>query len=170
MRILFDSKQLSYKSHFGTLVPGQECTLTIHIPASVQTTSVDCVINHADGSHARTVSLTYKMKKGPYEIFQGKFSFDDPGLFFYFFYISTRGGGFRLFKQGDQTNMEAGDLWQVSCIPADFTVPEWARGGLIYQVFPDRFYRSGKTDLTVKLKPYTLHANWYEEVDWRPTP
>ena len=136
----------------------------------MQTTKVDCIFNNEDGSHAFTVSLDYKMKKGPYDIFQAKFSIENPGLYFYFFYITTRTGGFRLFKQGDQTNMEAGDLWQISCIPSDFTVPEWARGATIYQVFPDRFYRSGKCDLTGKLEPYTVHADWYEEVDWKPTP
>ena len=170
MRILFDSKQTQYKTPFGTLVPDQECTYHIHIPTSVQTTKVDCIFNNQDGSHAFTISLDYKMKKGPYDIFQAKFSIPHPGLYFYFFYITTRTGGFRLFKQGDQTNMEAGDLWQISCIPADFTVPEWARGATIYQVFPDRFYKSGKCDLTGKLEPYTVHADWYEEVDWKPTP
>ena len=66
--------------------------------------------------------------------------------------------------------MEAGDLWQLSCIPADFTTPDWAKGATIYQVFPDRFYASGQADLTGKLKPYTIHENWYDEVDWKPTP
>jgi len=66
--------------------------------------------------------------------------------------------------------MEAGDLWQLSCIPADFTTPDWAKGATIYQVFPDRFYASGRADVTGKLKPYTIHENWYDEVDWKPTP
>ena len=69
MRILFDSKQTQYKTPFGTLVPDQECTYHIHIPASVQTTKVDCIFNNQDGSHAFTISLDYKMKKGPYDIF-----------------------------------------------------------------------------------------------------
>ena len=37
MRILYDSKQLAFKDPFGTLVPEQVCTLTIHIPVTVQT-------------------------------------------------------------------------------------------------------------------------------------
>ena len=170
MRILFDSKQLQYKTPFGTVVPGQESTFNIHIPATVQTTRVECIFNNEDGSHAFTIPFEYKMKKGPYEIFQAKFSIPYPGLYFYYFYISHRSGGFRLFKEGDQTNMEAGDFWQISCVPADFTVPEWAKGATIYQVFPDRFYKSGKCDLTGKLEPYTVHQNWYEEVSWQPTP
>ena len=170
MRILYDSKQLQHKTPFGTLTPGQECTITIHIPTTVQATGVRCVINNEDGSHAMNVELAYKMKKGPYEIFEGKFTFLRTGLFFYFFYITHRGGGFRLFKQGDQTNMEAGDFWQVSCVPADFNTPDWAKGAIIYQVFPDRFHSAGKVDLTGKLEPYTVHKYWHEEVDWRPTP
>ena len=170
MRILYDSKQLQYKTPFGTLRPDEVCTLTIHIPSSVQATAVDCVINNEDGSHNQSVRLGYKMKKGPYDIFQGQFSFDEVGLYFYFFYISHRSGGFRLFKQGDQTNMEAGDLWQVSCIPTDFHTPDWAKGGIIYQVFPDRFNAAGKVDLTGKLEPYTVHKYWHEDVEWRPTP
>ena len=169
MRILYDSKQPQYKTPFGTLVPGQECTLNIHIPSSVQTTKVECIFNYENGSHAFNVPLSYKMKKGPYEIFQGKFNIPYPGLYFYFFYITTRTGGFRLFKQGDDTNMEAGDMWQVSCVPADFTTPDWAKGAIIYQVFPDRFYSSGKVSLAGKLKPYTLHKSWSEDVDWKPT-
>ncbi len=169
MRILFDSQQIQYKNPFGTLEPDQECTLTIHIPSSVQATRVECIINYENGTHAMNVLLTYKMKKGPYDIFQGKFTLPCTGLFFYYFYISKPCGGFRLFKEGSQTNMEAGDLWQVSCIPADFTTPDWAKGAVIYQVFPDRFHAVGKPDLTGKLEPYTVHKHWNEDVDWRPT-
>ena len=170
MRILYDSKQTLYKSPFGTLTPGQECTLNIHIPASVQATGATCELLYDDQSPAQAVKLEFKMKKGVYEIFQGKFSLANPALYFYFFRIHTRQGDFRLYKQGDDTNMEAGDLWQLSCVPADFTTPEWAQGAIIYQVFPDRFHAVGKPNLTGKLEPYTVHKNWYEDVEWRPTP
>ncbi len=170
MRILFDSKQSIHKTPFGTLSPGQACTLSIHIPSSVQTTGVTCRICNEDSSRALDVPFEYRMKKGAYDIYQGTFSLADCGLFFYYFYISTRSGGFRLFKQGDQTNMEAGDLWQVSCIPETFATPDWAKGAVIYQIFPDRFHSSGKVDLSGKLEPYILHSSWNEEVHWQPTP
>ncbi len=170
MRILFDSKKPIYKTPFGTLTPGQECTLNIHIPSTVQTTAVQCIINWENGALAMEVPMTFRMKRGAYDIFQGKFSFSMCGLYFYYFHITTRTGAFRLFKVGDDTNMEAGDCWQVSCVPADFTVPGWAKGAVIYQVFPDRFHRSGRCDLSGKLQPYTVHKHWDEEVEWRPTP
>ena len=170
MRILFDSKKLEYKSPFGTLVPEQECRLSIRIPVSVQTQSVECRIQWEDGSFAMTVPLMSKERQGDYECFSGKFHFITPGLYFYYFYIIGHTGGFRLFKYGDDTNMEEGDLWQVSCIPQDFVTPDWAKGAVIYQIFPDRYHRCGQCDLTGKLEPYTVHAAWDEEVQWRPTP
>lgn len=170
MRILYDSKERMYKDPFGTLTPNQSCTLHIHIPSSVQATKVMVQFNHQDGTPSHTVPMEYQIKRGAYDIYRGKFSLAHTGLYFYYFYITTRTGGFRLFKQGNDTNMEAGDCWQLSCIPADFTTPDWAKGATIYQIFPDRFHKAGRCDLTGKLEPYTVHQDWYEEVSWRPTP
>ena len=170
MRILYDSKQLKHKTPFGTLSTGEKCTMTIYVPSTVQATMISCIINRADGSHAMNADIPFKEKEGPYDIFQGTFSMYDTGLYYYYFYISQPFGGFRLFKQGDDANMESGDMWQLSCVPATFTTPNWAKGAIIYQVFPDRFHKEGTVDLTGKLEPYTVHPNWYEEVDWRPTP
>ncbi len=169
MRILFDSKQPQFKTPFGTLTPEETCTLHIHIPASVQATAVSCVISYEYGEISQIVVMPYKMKKGAYDIFQGKFTLSQPGLYFYHFHIDTRTGSFDLYKTGDDTNMEDGELWQVSCIPADFHTPDWAKGATIYQVFPDRFHSSGKLSTAGKLEPFTLHQNWYEEVHWEPT-
>ena len=170
MRILYNSKDTQFKDPFGTLRPGQECTLRIHIPADVQAQKVYCEILNEDHSPAFRVTLDYQFKKGAYDWFSGKFAFDTPGLYFYGFHIQGKHNAFDLFKQGDDTNMGAGDLWQVTCVPADFSVPDWAKGATMYQVFPDRFYKSGKCDLTGKLEPYTVHESWEEEVSWKPTP
>ena len=170
MRILFDSKQPNHKDPFGTLIPGQECRLNIYIPANLRASEVSCVLTHQDGSPAFSVPMAPEKAHGVYEVFSGVFSFREPGLYFYYFRITAHTGPFRLFKQGDDTNMEAGDLWQISCVPEDFTVPDWAQGGTMYQIFPDRFFKSGECDLTDKLTPYTVHKTWNEEVQWQPTP
>ena len=170
MRILYDSKLSQYKTPFGTLTPGQVCTVHIHIPCAVGTTAVTLLLKYEDGkTDAQTIELTKQADKGPYEVWGGDFSIPHTGLYFYYFYIRKPDGGFRLFKQGDDTNMEDGSLWQVSCVPADFHTPDWAKGATIYQIFPDRFYKAGNCDPTGKLTPYTLHRTWGEEVEWKPT-
>ncbi len=169
MRILYNSKELRHKDPFGTLTPGQECTLRILIPETVGAYRVECLFQQQDGSPAMTAFMEKESAAGSYDQFSGSFSFAQPGLFFYYFQISGRTGTFRLFKYGDDTNMEDGSLWQVSCIPENFHTPEWAKGATIYQVFPDRFHRCGTCDLTGKLRPYTIHESWDEEVVWQPT-
>ena len=168
MHILFDSRQLAFKDPFGTLTPGQSCTLNIHIPSGVQAVKAECVFLKEDGAPAFSVPMQYAMKRGAYDIFRGSFCIDTPDLYFYYFHITKKDGAFKLYKRGSQTNMEEGDLWQVTCTPAEFVTPDWAKGAVIYQVFPDRFHKAGKCDLTGKLEPYEVHENWDEEVVWEP--
>ena len=40
MRILYDSKEPQFKTPFGTLTPGQDCSITIHIPSTVRAARV----------------------------------------------------------------------------------------------------------------------------------
>ncbi len=169
MRILFDSHQLMYKDPFGTLSQGQSCTLHIHIPTSVGAVKAECIFDFENGTPGSVVLLQKTGTKGAYDIFSGTFSLEQPGLYYYYFRIYKPNGSFRLFKQGHDTNMEAGDRWQLTCTPSDFTTPHWAKGAVFYQIFPDRFRKSGEMDLTGKLKPYSVHADWNEEVDWKPT-
>ena len=49
MRILYNSKDLQFKDPFGTLTPGETCTLHIHIPANLQVSCVTCEIESVDG-------------------------------------------------------------------------------------------------------------------------
>ena len=170
MRILYDSKKLCHKAPFGTLTPGQTCDLQIHVPMTVGAVRVDCCIGTREGEKVLTVPMTLSEQRGAYGVYRGSFSLEKCGLYFYFFRVHKTDSSFRLYKVGDQTNMESGDLWQVSWVPQDFTTPDWAKGAVIYQVFPDRFHKAGTCDLTGKLQPYMIHENWYEEVQWRPTP
>ena len=168
MQILFDSKKEIHKSPFGCLNPGQTCRIAVHIPPTAQAVGAACVFCNEDGSEAFRREMTLEAVRGDYSIYTLTFSLDGPGLYFYYFHIRKEKSGFRLFKQGNGTNMEAGEKWQLSCIPADFTTPDWAKGAVIYQIFPDRFCKAGECDLTGKLQPFTVHENWDEEVSWQP--
>jgi len=168
MRILFDSRNAKYKTPFGCVSVGETCTLHIYIPASVGSREVSCCLQTQDAKPFREVPMTLHDHEDAYEIWQCSFALEEPALLFWYFRIAGNTGTFRLFKQGSDTNIEAGDMWQLTCTPRDFTTPRWAQGAVIYQVFPDRFCKSGDCDLTGKLTPYTVHENWNEEVCWRP--
>lgn len=169
MRILFDSKKIEYKTPFGCVTPDQCCRLTIRIPVTVKTTGVQICMERENGAGYEYFSMAYLRTEGAYDCWQGEFSIPETGLYFYYFRITGHTGTFRLFKYGNDTNMEDGTKWQLSCVPADFTTPDWAKGAVIYQIFPDRFCKAGNCDLTGKQTPYVLHEKWDEEVFWQPT-
>ena len=64
MRILYDSKQSLFKTPFGTLTPGQECTLNIHIPSTVRATRVQLELLYQDHAPYRPYDFEFRMKKG----------------------------------------------------------------------------------------------------------
>jgi len=48
-----------------------------------------------------------------------------------------------------------------------YKTPDWLAGGILYQIFPDRFASSGKAKENVPTDR-TLHENWLDQPDWKP--
>ena len=168
MRILYNSQLSQFKTPFGTLRPGERCTMRIQIPCSCQTVHVEVRVLREDGKPFLNVPMAKLSATELYETWGTAFALDEPDLYFYYFQITTRNESFRLLKQGDDTNMEEGDWWQVSVIAEDFAVPEALEGAVMYQIFPDRFAKAGQCDLHDKLQPYWIHDNWHDRPVWRP--
>lgn len=159
MRILFDSKKEEYKSPFGCIRQDEHCTLTVKIPVHCETLKCFAVIENDDGFMLKT-QLFYKNTKLDYEIYSGDFSLVNCGLYHYYFNIVTKNTTFNLFKEGyDQTNMEQGEKWQLTCFDKNYETPKFFKGAVYYQIFPDRFFKSGSPDLKDKLTPFKIHEN-----------
>ena len=138
MRILFDSRNPEYKAPFGTLTAGETCRLALDIPCSVCASRVSVVLEDGCTGEKAAFPLYRETVRGDYVRFSGAFTMET-GLYFYHFQIEKQdGGSFRLFRQGRDTNMEAGDCWQLTFRARGIHVPQWARGAVIYQIFPDR--------------------------------
>ncbi|MBQ7872164.1 MAG: glycoside hydrolase family 13 protein [Oscillospiraceae bacterium] len=139
----------------------------IHIPVDCGATRVALMLEDQDARPSSAVPFVRERTEGPYEIWAGEFTLE-VGLYYYWFRITKDYGGFGLYKAGRDTNMEAGDKWQISCIPADFTVPDYARGTVMYQIMPDRFFKYGECDLTDKLRPFSIHKDTTETPNYFP--
>ncbi len=159
MRILYNSKDAMHKLPFGTLTEGQMCHISIHIPTSCATREVKLVFLGENKEKYAEFFMKMTQRRGEYEIYSTEFALG-ADLYFYYFRITTQNESFSLYREGyDRTNMEAGELWQLSCVPADFHVPAAFCGAVMYQIFPDRFHRVGKCDTREKLQPFWLHED-----------
>lgn len=168
MRILYDSRQLRHKTPFGTIRTGECCILHISLPRDCGGIGVKLMLENCENEPVSETPFVLERQESDYDIYRCDFAAQERGLYFYWFFVTKADGGFRLFKEGSGTNMEAGDKWQLSVIPADFTVPEFAKGAVMYQLMPDRFFHAGECDLTEKLQPFSIHNNWDELPEYTP--
>ena len=166
MRILYNSLDNFHKTPFGALKTGQKCTIKILVPVSCPAVKVYLITEFTNQTN-KFECQREEVKNG-YVAFKTEFILDEPGLYFYWFEIIKEDGSFRLFKQGNGTNMEAGDKWQITCYDKDYSAPEWAKGAVIYQIFPDRFCIGKPADLSDKIKPFKLHTSVNETPDSFP--
>lgn len=69
--------------------------------------------------------------------------FNQIGLYFYYFRIGDEYFGCGSLRNG--TFMPQANLvsWQITVCDEGYHTPDWMKGGLMYQIFPDRFYKSG---------------------------
>ena len=89
-------------------------------------------------------------------------SLDNPGLYFYYFRIGNSNascGKFRKLEISEQIH-----YYQILIYQAAFETPEWFRGGIMYQIFPDRFFREG--NVVVSPEKW-LHKSWSEKPEYR---
>lgn len=99
-----------------------------------------------DGEDEQKIPLTQRESLEDYIFYDTEISLPS-GLYWYrFFYTSPFGNYFVTKVNGvGIVNLEPiGASWQLTVYDSDFTTPDWIKGGIIYQIFPDRFYNSGK--------------------------
>ncbi len=113
---------------------------------------------------------------------------DEPGLFFYWFEIRLEDGCYRWgFPDESAEGLTAETLkfsppflsdgseripgFQVTVHTEDFHTPDWMKGAVCYQIFPDRFNRGSQFSeakaLDLMRYPERIwHHDWNEEVDF----
>ena len=112
-------------------------------------------------------SLEFKEKaKDNYSSYHVTFEPFNTGLYFYHFEVHF--DSFYVYLKNDKldaklvnSNDELPD-WQLTVYDKNFTTPDWYKGSIMYQIFPDRFKRSEKfTAKTAKNENVRIrHKNW----------
>ncbi len=160
MNILYDSKNLNYKTPFGALMRGENCTIFIKIPVHCNTKEVYLCLDNYYNELQKRFLMEYVKTEDDYQTYTINFALDTCGLYKYYFDIVATDTQFFLYKHGyHDTNIGIGEKWQLTCYPNKLKLSDEFRGNVYYQIFPDRFYKYGDCDLSYKLKPYSVHTN-----------
>ncbi len=88
------------------------------------------------------------------------------GLYYYNFHIENEGNvtcGYM--EMGNLTHSEHIDSFLLTVFSTDYVTPEWLKGGVMYQLFPDRFCKNGTMP---DIRGRVRRADWGGLPEYRP--
>ncbi len=110
--------------------------------------------------------LGYKTNDESYAIFEGEITLKTSALYYY--YISYECNGvYMLLKASNTDDRQSITKRECFKLSVNFKVPEWAKGAIMYQIFPDRFHRN-KSVQVPEIPGRRLMTNWEERVPLGP--
>lgn len=167
--IPFNSRSQLHKYPFGAVKQGEKITFKIVLPRSLSCSSVELVIKKDGESEKRFGFFWLSMQGENEEWWCLDYIENETGLYFYHFDYTTPWGKTSIKKNGGSFGTLSGGKndFELTVYDKDFKTPDWLKGKLIYQIFPDRFYNSGKEKENVPTDRF-LRTDWGGEPMWRP--
>ncbi len=165
---MFNSRSRKYRDPLGAVADGSSVHFRITLPRELSCSAASLIIQR-EGSQTQVLDMFWcGMNGNTREWWECDFTPKTPGLYFYHFEIRTQRGSQRLSRGFAGDGIFGGNnQWQLTVYDRRFQTPDWLEGGVMYQVFPDRFHKSAqeKTDI-----PYgrSFHENWEDQPDWAP--
>ena len=146
MYIPYNSRLEYHKSIFGAVKTDQTVTFRIILPRDFCCHAAKLVIKKAEADEYDYINMQWDCMEGVVEEWwKVNFTAEKAALYKYHFEYDTSWGTSRIYHAGNGLAAIKGDGedWQLTVYDKDFHTPEWLRGGIIYQIFPDRFASSG---------------------------
>ncbi len=170
MYIPYNSRKDYHKSKFGAVEEGTPVVFRIVMPRNFSVSAAYLVIREEFSREKQQLSMQWDCMQGDSEEWwKIEFTPESEGLYFYHFEYDTPFGRsvILLEKNGFGTLNSSGKDWQMTVYEKGFTAPDKFKGGIIYQIFPDRFAFSGKVKKNVPSNR-VLRCDRENEPYWKP--
>ena len=165
---LFNSRNSTHRSPLGAVADGTRVHFKITLPRDMQCSASYLLVQHPDNRIECLDMFWCGMNGNDHEWWECHFTPQKTGLYFYHFELRTSRGRSVLKKDlGGEARAGAREDWQLTVYDGAYKTPDWLAGGILYQIFPDRFAFSGKAKENVPADR-TLHENWLDQPDWKP--
>jgi len=142
------ASDISDATPFGSFKTGTALTLKLHISRKSAAHDVKLIIYNDDNATETAQPFVFRGITDGDDIFTADINLSDCVLLFY--KIQYNGTNYI------QNPLNDSDTFQLSVYDKDFTTPDWIKGGVIYQIFVDRFCKSDKQ---LKAKKGTVEYN-----------
>lgn len=171
---MFHSRNPIYRNPTGAVQAHTNIHFKLLVPREFRCSAARLMVGEEFTKQVKTLGLFWCGMNGEdHEWWECDFTPEQSGLYFYRFEIDTWRGTLGITSRFggesgiDEFGAPEGECWQLTVFESQYQIPDWLSGGIMYQIFPDRFYRSGTTKYNVPQDRY-LHQRWGSQPEWRP--
>ena len=164
----YDSRNNLYRSHLGAVPAGETLRLRLLLHKDARVYDAFLRIVNDNDNNVCEIKMTPAEWLCDYQFFDCEIITAE-GLFWYDFRYTSAHGNFFVVKAENGfgvVSQTSGERFQLTVYNKDFTTPDWLKGGVIYQIFPDRFYNSGKVKDNVPTDRF-IHEDWNCQPEYR---
>ena len=171
---MFHSRNPIYRNPTGAVQAHTNIHFKLLVPREFRCSAARLMVGEEFTKQVKTLGLFWCGMNGEdHEWWECDFTPEQSGFYFYRFEIDTWRGTLGITSRFggesgiDEFGAPEGECWQLTVFESQYQIPDWLSGGIMYQIFPDRFYRSGTTKYNVPQDRY-LHQRWGSQPEWRP--
>ncbi len=168
----FNSQNTYYRTPFGAVEQDTNIHFRALLPRYFKSKSAQlCVKFDLDSDWQFVDMVWFGTYDSDLEIWECDFAPNEIGLYWY---------NFKMIKENEVAYVVPSDAynisrvdstqsqsWQITCFKKGFETPKWLSGGVMYQIFPDRFNFSGE-EKTLARTDFKRNSDWYSLPVWQP--
>ena len=161
-----------YKSPFGAVKQYAPCTFTLKFP-KVSNITEPHIVMFRPGHKEKYVAfeIADDLDKH-YTTYTCEYSPQNVGLHHYYFVVQQNGNRAFIKRKGASYGaFDGSELFQLTVYEQNHATPDWLKGGIMYQIFPDRFAKAGGIDAplaTTAPIDRMVHQSWNAMPVWEP--
>ena len=165
MVIEHDSRNILYRSPFGAVPCLSNTTIRLYVKADRIPAAITLIYVFRDNKPVMVpMHYIYMVAKG--SIYETEIQVPkDPGLLFYYFALEVDNDTFYYGNNKDSLGgqgkvyRKVPPSYQITVYRNDYKTPDWFKKSIIYQIFPDRFFR-GDMDSFATGRDDIIPRNW----------
>ena len=163
----FDSRNSLYREKIGALAEGETLRLRLLLHRDAHVHEAFLIIREDSWENSREVVMQVKEWLGDYQFYDCEINLTE-GLYWYSFRYTSDYGEFFVTKTETSLGIVSneGKSWQQTVFSKEYRTPDWLAGGIIYQIFPDRFCNSGVEKKNIPEDRYICDC-WEKQPEYR---
>lgn len=168
MKPVYDTWDLGCKSIFGAIRQFETCRFSIRLHKDIHPDFPPVLVLFRTGFKERFIHMSPTGEDGECVVYSCEYEARYSDVHYYYFSYTC--GGIRHYIKRVNCHEGAeqdGDLFQLTVYAKEFQTPDFLKGGIMYQIFPDRFCNSGKPKKNVP-EGRVLREDWGGTPWYRP--